>query len=67
MVEGARSHRGERPLVTISVRDEGAGVVAHWVEHALADFRTGDLRSSDVGPAVPHTHHDLDHAGDHVH
>jgi urease accessory protein len=65
MVEGARRHRGERPLIAMSLRDEGAAPVARWIEHALADFREGTLRASEVGPALPHVHHEADH--DHAH
>lgn len=65
MIEGARSHRGDMPLIALSVRTEGVAPVAHWVEHALADFRAGVLHTSDVGPPIPHTHFDEHH--DHAH
>jgi urease accessory protein len=65
MIDGARRHRGELPLITLSLRSDGAAAVAHWVEHRLADYRAGVLHASDVGAPLPHTHHDADHA--HVH
>lgn len=65
MIDGARSHRGERPLVTLSLRDEGAGEVVEWVERMLVAFRSKTLEASDVGPAVPHSHGAGEH--DHVH
>ncbi len=56
MLEGARGHRGALPVLPISLREGGAQRVADWLELRLADFRAGHLRSSDVGPAVPHGH-----------
>lgn len=60
MLDGARGHRGELPVLPISLRREGAGEVAHWVEHRLADFRGARLSATDVGPPVPHVHLDDD-------
>ncbi len=54
VLAGARGHRGALPVLPISVRQDGA----HWLEHRLADFRAGRLRTSDVGPPVPHVHLD---------
>jgi urease accessory protein len=65
MIDGARRHRGDLPLVTISLRGEGAGSVAHWIEHRLADYRGGVLQASDIGPPIPHTHPGADHAHHH--
>jgi urease accessory protein len=62
MLEGARRHRGELPVVALSVRTEGVAPVAHWVEHVLDDFRAGVSVPSDVGPPIPHTHLGEDHA-----
>jgi urease accessory protein len=65
MLDGARGHRGELPVITISLRDGGGSAVADWVSQRLADFRRGGLRATDVGPPPPHTHL---HAGrPHVH
>jgi hypothetical protein len=58
MLDGARGHRGELPVVAISLRTSGASEVVHWIQERLADARAGRLRSSDVGPPVPHVHHD---------
>jgi len=56
MLDGARGHRGALPVLPISLRQEGARDVAHWLEHRLADFRAGRLQTSDVGPPVAHEH-----------
>ncbi len=58
MLAGAQRHRGALPVVAISLRGDGAGAVAHWIEHRLADFHAGRLSVSDVGPPVPHVHAD---------
>ncbi|MDQ3632627.1 MAG: urease accessory protein UreG [Actinomycetota bacterium] len=58
MLAGARRHRGDLPVAPISLRGSGAGAVAHWIEHRLADFRAGRLSVSDVGPPAPHGHGD---------
>jgi len=58
MLEGARAHRGELPLLALSLRDDGAEAVARWVRHQLDHFRRGTLAPSDVGPPVPHVHRD---------
>ncbi len=62
MLDGARGHRGELPVLPISLRREGAGAVAHWIEHRLADFRGARLNGAAVGPPVPHVHLDDDGA-----
>jgi urease accessory protein len=64
MIAGARGHRGELPVLPISLREGGAAQVAAWVRHQLEHHRDGTLRATDVGPPVPHVHAD-GHA--HVH
>jgi urease accessory protein len=66
MHAGARSHRGERPVLSLSLRHDGAGAVAAWVRHQVEHFRAGTLQGADVGPPVPHVHRDED-GHDHVH
>jgi urease accessory protein len=56
MLDGARRHRGELPVMPISLRADGGSRVAGWVRHQLAHHREGTLRANDVGPTVPHTH-----------
>lgn len=58
MLAGAREHRGDMPVQLLSLRTEGAGVVADWVRHQLDHHRQGTLRGNDVGPPVPHVHSD---------
>ncbi len=68
MIAGARMHRDDRPIVAVSLRRDGVGVIADWVTHAYAHHRAGTLRGTDVGPPVPHFH--LDEHGnrvEHVH
>jgi urease accessory protein len=66
MLAGARSHRGDLPVLPISLREGGAERVAAWVRHQLGHHRAGTLTTADVGPPVPHTH--LDENGhSHVH
>jgi urease accessory protein len=60
MLAGARSHRGELPVLPISLRQGGAEQVAAWVRHQLAHHREGTLTTVDVGPPVPHFHADED-------
>jgi urease accessory protein len=60
MITGARSHRGELPVMPISLRRGGAGPVAAWLRHQLAHHSEGTLTTADVGPPVPHTHIDDD-------
>ncbi len=63
MLAGARRHRGDLPVAPISLRGDGAGTVAHWIEHRLTDFQAGRLTVTDVGPPVPHVHADgVEHA-----
>jgi hypothetical protein len=64
MLAGARSHRGELPVLPISLREGGAVPVATWVRRQLEQHRRGTLTTVDVGPPVPHVH--LDEVG-HVH
>ncbi len=62
MLAGARRHRVDLPVAPLSLRGEGAGAVARWIEHQLADFRACRLRVSEVGPPVHHVHADgLEH------
>lgn len=58
MLDGARSHRGELPVLAISLRQGGAAQVADWIRHAVTHHRQGTLSTSDVGPPVPHEHRD---------
>ncbi|WP_354698911.1 Urease accessory protein UreG [Paraconexibacter sp. AEG42_29] len=60
MLAGARSHRGDLPVLPISLRQGGAAQVAAWVVHQLEHHRTGTLTTVDVGPPVPHFHADGD-------
>lgn len=66
MIAGARSHRGDLPVLTVSLRREGAGEVAGWIRHRLDHHREGTLTTVDVGPPVPHVHRD-DDGGSYVH
>ena len=68
MLEGARVHRGDLPVLALSLRATGAAPVARWVRHQLEHFRAGTLAGSDVGPPVPHVHRDeAGHAYEHSH
>jgi urease accessory protein len=58
MLKGARIHRGDRPVLPISLRREGAGAVAQWARHQLEHHRAGTLCGADVGPPIPHVHLD---------
>ena len=60
MLEGARGHRGELPVMPISLRRDGARDVAGWVRHQLEHHAEGTLSTVDVGPPVPHVHIDDD-------
>jgi urease accessory protein len=68
MLAGARGHRGDLPVLAISLREGGALRVGDWIRHQLDHHQEGTLRGSDVGPPVPHVHHDADgSAHAHVH
>jgi urease accessory protein len=68
MFEGARAHRGELPVLALSLRQTGAEPVAHWIAHQLEHFRQGTLAGNDVGPPIPHVHRDPSgHAYEHSH
>jgi urease accessory protein len=58
MLAGARAHRGELPVLAISLRAGDAERVAAWVRHQLVHHREGSLRAVDAGPPVPHVHAD---------
>jgi urease accessory protein len=60
MLEGARGHRGDLPVLPISLRGGGATAVANWVRERLERYRAGDLAPIDPGPPVPHVHIDED-------
>lgn len=64
MLTGARGHRGDRPVLPISLRRDGAAPVAQWARHQLEHHRAGTLRGTDVGPPIPHVHLD---GAKHVH
>lgn len=66
MLEGARAHRGEMPVLAVSLRHGGALEVASWIRHALSHHREGTLAGSDVGPPIPHIHRD-DLGREHLH
>jgi urease accessory protein len=68
MLAGARDHRGDLPVAAISLRTSGASEVVDWIQERLADARAGTLRATDVGPPVPHVHHDEEgRAYEHLH
>jgi urease accessory protein len=68
MLAGARTHRGDLPVLPISLRQGGAEQVAAWIRHQLVHHREGTLTTVDVGPPVPHSHADDDgHAHAHTH
>jgi urease accessory protein len=58
MLAGARLHRGDLPVLAISLRADGAQRVAAWVRHQVVHHREGTLTGVDVGPPVPHVHAD---------
>lgn len=58
MLDGARAHRGDLPVLAISLHDGGAERVAAWVRHQLVHHSEGTLATGDVGPPVPHVHVD---------
>lgn len=60
MLAGARSHRGELPVLPISLRQGGGAQVAAWIRHQIDHHREGTLTTVDVGPPVPHFHADDD-------
>jgi urease accessory protein len=66
MLAGARGHRGDRPVMAISLRRDGAAGIADWVRHQLGHFRAGTLHTTDIGPPVPHVHRD-EEGREHIH